>query len=55
MEQLQIVHDQFLLLNVPDYIKWGFGYKNEDDDENDNYTCYAFFSQDKFPEYLEKE
>lgn len=54
MEQLQIVNDQFMKIqtNTEYDIKWGMGYKNED--ESDNYTCYAFFSQDKFPEYLEE-
>lgn len=57
MEQFQFIHDQFMKIqtNTVYNIKWGFGYKNEDENDNDNYTCYAFFSQDKFPEYLEEE
>ena len=57
MEQFQFLHDQFMKIqtNTVYDIKWGFGYKNEDENDNGNYTCYAFFSQDKFPEYLEKE
>lgn len=57
MEQFQFIHDQFMKIqtNTVYDVKWGFGYKNEDENDNDNYTCYAFFSQDKFPEYLEEE
>ena len=57
MEQFQFLHDQFMKIqtNTVYDVKWGFGYKNEDENDNDNYTCYAFFSQDKFPEYLEEE
>ena len=37
------------------YLYLKYWNKNEDENDNGNYTCYAFFSQDKFPEYLEKE
>lgn len=52
LEYMEYMHDQFVLLNARN-LKWGLGYKH--DWENDNFHCYALFSQDKFPEYLEKE
>ena len=52
LEYMEYMHDQFVLLNARN-LKWGLGYKH--DWENDNFHCYAHFSQDKFPEYLEEE
>ena len=52
LEYMEYMHDQFVLLNARN-LKWGFMCKH--DWENDNIHCYALFSQNKFPEYLEKE
>lgn len=53
LEYSDCLQDQFLLLNVSNEFKWDIKWKNEK--ENDDFRCCAFFSQDKFPEYLEKE
>lgn len=53
MEQMEHLHEQFKLVNTQQTLNWGFGYKDEK--ENDNFHSYAFFIQKKFPDYLEKE
>ena len=51
--QMEHLDEQFKWVNTQQEIKWGFGYKDEG--ENDNIHSYAFFIQKKFPDYLEKE
>ena len=54
IEHLGHINNQFKLIKTgQNRIKWAFGFKQEEDC-NDNFHCYAFFVQDKFPEYLEK-
>ena len=52
VEQMKYLNNQFELANTKN-LRWSLGYKY--DEENDNFHCYAFFAQDQFPEYLEKE
>lgn len=53
LDDFSYMMEQLKSIKTKHEVVWGFGYKDEEG--NDNYTCYAFFSQDKFPEYLEKE
>lgn len=48
--QMEYIQEQFKWVNTHREIKWGFGYKDEG--ENDNFHSYAFFAQKKFPDYL---
>ena len=52
-EYFNCLGNQISLLNVDNEIKWDV--KLKDEKENENFRCCAFFTQDKFPEYLEKE
>lgn len=51
-EQMGHLDKQFKLVNSQQALNWGFGYKDEK--ENDNFQSYAFFTQKKFPDYLKK-
>ena len=51
VEQMKYLNNQFELANTKN-LRWTLGYKY--DEENDNFHCYSFFTQNKFPKYLEK-
>lgn len=53
LDDFSYMMEQLKSIKTKHEVVWGFGYKDEEG--NDNYQYYAFFSQDKFPEYLEKE
>lgn len=53
MAHMHYLYEQFKWINTKYTVKWTVGFLDES--ENDNFHCYAFFTQNKFPDYLGKE